>query len=111
MTKKCFNYIAVNPTFYSADKACEEVLAYIAMFSKRASSAIEPLVKDFFEKSKKAETQPTVTVTYFPSLSAPRIDIFMSTWGAPSSKNEVSASIIVSHRDGHVDVNSRQTIG
>ena len=111
MTKKCFNFIDVNPIFYSADKACEEVLAYIASFSKRSSSAIEPLVKDFFEKSKKAETQPTVTVTYFPSLSAPRIDIFMSTWGVPSSKNEVSASIIVSYRDGYVDVNSRQVIG
>lgn len=111
MTKKSFNYIAVNPTFYSADKACEEVLAYIASLSEKASSAIEPMVKDFFEKSKKAETQPTVIVMYFPSHSAPRIDIFMSTWGAPSSMNEVSASIIVNTRDEYVDVDSRQTVG
>lgn len=111
MTKKCFNYIAVNPIFYSADKACEEVLAYIATISKRASSEIEHLVKDFFEKSKKADTQPTVTVTYYPSLSAPRIDIFMSTWGSPSSMNEVSASIVVPTRDVLIDVASRQSIG
>lgn len=111
MIKRHFNYNAVNPTFYSADEACEEVLAYIALTSKRVSSAIEPMVKDFFEKSKKAETQPTVTVTYVPSLTAPRIDIFMSTWGVPSSKNEVSASIIINARDGHVEVDSRQTIG
>ena len=111
MIKRNFNYNAVNPTFYSADKACEEVLEYIALASKRASSAIEPMVKDFFEKSKKAETRPTVTVTYVPSYTAPRIDIFMSTWGVPSSKDEVSASIIVNAHNGHVDVDSRQSIG
>ena len=111
MTKKSFNYIAVNPTLYSADKACEEVLAYIASLSERVSLAIEPLVKAFFEKSKKAKTQPTITVTYFPAVSTPRIDIFMSTWGSPSSKNEVSVSIIASPCDGYVEVDSKLSIG